>query len=168
VQIESFCQAYSAVRSKQCISQLSDKGVIDSPKNFSFPRMVFTTDKSDISVDFCYQNFDQDFRKIFIYDQLHSQIFLKKAFCNFVEPKISFPPTFKYDKGSISFDSSKKQRCPAWTDRILYSARRNSALEKGASNPATKPPIEVLDYYSVDVRISDHRPVCGIYSLKLK
>jgi hypothetical protein len=39
---------------------------------------------------------------------------------NLFEAPISFHPTYKYDLGTSIFDTSEKQRCPSWTDRILW------------------------------------------------
>lgn len=41
-------------------------------------------------------------------------------FQGFGELPIHFPPTYKYDLGTDNFDSGKKKRDPAWTDRILF------------------------------------------------
>ena len=112
-----------------------------------------------------------------------------------VEGQISFPPTFKYDVGSNRLDSSKKARCPAWTDRILfYSAeeknRRQQRLKKkvgrkggldnskgdaderiaGVRSNSSKMKglhLRLKKYYSVEARSSDHRPVCAEFLLSL-
>ncbi|CAE7615030.1 INPP5E [Symbiodinium natans] len=64
---------------------------------------------------------------------------------DFEEAEINFPPTYKFDKHSDIYDSSKKQRVPSWTDRILW--RRD-------------PHIKSLAYDSVPfLQCSDHRPV---------
>lgn len=44
----------------------------------------------------------------------------------FKEGILRFPPTFKYDRFSESYDTSKKYRIPAWCDRILW--HKNSPL----------------------------------------
>jgi hypothetical protein len=54
------------------------------------------------------------------YDQLTRERVAGRAFPGYSEGTISFPPTFKYDKGSEHFDTSSKARPPAWTDRVLY------------------------------------------------
>lgn len=67
---------------------------------------------------------------------------------------MNFRPTYKYDVGTASYDSSAKSRIPSWTDRILYI-----------------PNTEVLDciaYNSVDeIATSDHRPVYASFVVKL-
>ncbi|XP_052759564.1 inositol polyphosphate 5-phosphatase E isoform X2 [Galleria mellonella] len=56
-------------------------------------------------------------------DQLTAVLEDGAAFRDFREAPITFPPTYKYDPGSQQFDTSSKQRAPAYTDRILYKAR---------------------------------------------
>ncbi|EED86722.1 phosphatidylinositol phosphatase, partial [Thalassiosira pseudonana CCMP1335] len=90
----------------------------------------------------------ESMNKLLRRDQLLQTMASGRAFPNFSEGKISFMPTFKFDKGSPHYDTSHKQRVPAWTDRILF--RSNS--------------IRVLEYNSVPKAMhSDHRPVYGSY-----
>jgi hypothetical protein len=42
------------------------------------------------------------------------------ALSSFMEAPLAFSPTYKYDVGSDVWDSSDKQRAPAWCDRILF------------------------------------------------
>eukprot|EP01060_Flectonema_neradi_P037508 TRINITY_DN7565_c0_g1_i2.p1 TRINITY_DN7565_c0_g1~~TRINITY_DN7565_c0_g1_i2.p1 ORF type:complete len:766 (+),score=145.77 TRINITY_DN7565_c0_g1_i2:75-2372(+) len=53
-------------------------------------------------------------------DQLSQVTLNQQAFCGFTELPLNFPPTYKYDAGEATYDSSAKQRVPSWTDRILY------------------------------------------------
>lgn len=135
------------------------------------------------------------------FDQLNQQRRFGKVLRGFREGSIRFPPTYKYDKEAGQFDSSSKQRAPAWTDRILYYNRalestplglRSGAsvvdrLTAGLATPrsasefaldqaapdschvpgSTKELLELVDYYSVDARTSDHRPVCATFRLNL-
>ena len=117
------------------------------------------------------ENFEKDLRDILRYDQLSLTISMKKAFDDFQEAPISFPPTYKFDKGSSAYDTSSKRRCPAWTDRILYAIHpkyRKSLRIGEAEEALPRPLIEVAEYYSVDVRSSDHRPVCARFSMHIQ
>ena len=49
-----------------------------------------------------------------------------RAFEGFSEGDISFLPTYKYDPGTNTFDTSHKQRIPAYTDRVLFKSRRDN------------------------------------------
>eukprot|EP01039_Chlorochromonas_danica_P000368 gene368-397_t len=95
-------------------------------------------------------------KQLLAYDQLTIERRKGNIFRGFNEVDINFPPTFKYDKQSSTFDSSPKQRVPAYTDRILYATKSSCT-----SLDASKLQIVPKEYYSVDVRSSDHRPVYG-------
>jgi phosphatidylinositol-bisphosphatase len=97
------------------------------------------------------------------------------AFKGFKEAKIHFPPTYKYDVGTQKFDTSSKQRAPAYTDRILYKyklplmgLRRQSALTSGRpSSPQS--PIKCIAYDSVQsITSSDHKPVWALFKNSLR
>jgi hypothetical protein len=83
-------------------------------------------------------------------DQLLQTIASGRAFFNFNEGKITFLPTFKFDKGTSNYDTSHKRRVPAWTDRIVFRSNMVSVLE-----------------YDTDAQAkhSDHRPVFGTFKL---
>nr|XP_022916471.1 72 kDa inositol polyphosphate 5-phosphatase isoform X2 [Onthophagus taurus] len=94
------------------------------------------------------------------HDQLCSVLADGAAFRGFSEAQITFPPTYKYDPGTQNFDTSSKQRTPAYTDRILYKHRHSRRL---SGQPET-PPIECLVYDSVpSIVTSDHKPVWGVF-----
>ena len=102
---------------------------------------------------------------------------------------ITFPPTFKFDKGHkatqtdqcvcalrahrrrnrhprtiLRYDSSSKQRVPAWTDRILFKPTMRSSTTGWAF-----PRVELTSYDSMrDARHSDHRPVVARFELDLR
>ena len=65
------------------------------------------------------------------------------------EGPLAFPPTYKFDKGTSTYDSSEKKRIPAWCDRVLWA----DASAGGVT-------AELLAYESVmEVCESDHKPV---------
>lgn len=81
---------------------------------------------------------------------------------------------FQYDPGTQKFDSSSKQRTPAYTDRILFKARPVANLVSAAIRRASsaqsnigveqKPTLECLIYDSVpSIVTSDHKPVWGVF-----
>ena len=87
------------------------------------------------------------------HDQLIRTMAERRAFPGFAEGKITFAPTFKFDKSTGDYDTSHKQRIPAWTDRILFK------------------PIgtRVLEYASVaSAQHSDHRPVFGTFRVSMR
>ncbi|VUZ46121.1 unnamed protein product, partial [Hymenolepis diminuta] len=71
----------------------------------------------------------KNIKKLLEYDQLGKAMESQLAFLDFREGEITFPPTFKFDKGTKIYDSSKKQRVPSYTDRILYMTHNDFALE---------------------------------------
>lgn len=71
----------------------------------------------------------------------------------FEELPINFAPTYKYDIGTDTYDTSEKKRSPAWCDRILF---------RGGTR------IEQIDYRRHEVRVSDHRPVTGYFQIIVK
>jgi phosphatidylinositol-bisphosphatase len=86
-------------------------------------------------------------------DQLSIERNRGNVFNGFTEGEISFFPTYKFSKNSDIYDDSKKQRIPAWTDRILWSSKDS---------------VELIEYNSMKtVRMSDHRPVYGCFLVKL-
>jgi phosphatidylinositol-bisphosphatase len=86
-------------------------------------------------------------------DQLNQVRARGEAFRGFIEGDITFPPTYKFDNGTDTYDSSKKRRIPSYTDRILWKASDAIAL---------------LQYGSVDaIKTSDHRPVFATFKVKI-
>lgn len=95
-----------------------------------------------------------DLKAVLKQDQLKEQQKLGKIFVNYNEALINFMPTYKYDFDTDDWDSSEKQRAPAWCDRILWS---------------TKEPVKCLAYRShPEIRFSDHKPVSALFSADIK
>lgn len=101
------------------------------------------------------------------YDYLYERDQLKKVrdkgliFIDFEEAPIRFPPTFKFDMGTDTYDTSPKQRKPAWCDRILWMVHEDSF--QGVKLDVTN-----LQYKSIaEYKQSDHKPVIGLFIIKV-
>ena len=64
------------------------------------------------------------------------------------EADITFPPTYKYVKGTDLYNLSK--RVPSWTDRILY--KRGSKITP-------------IFYDRILINFSDHKPIVGLFEI---
>lgn len=64
------------------------------------------------------------------------------AFNSFNEGPLNFAPTYKYNNGSNTYDTSEKMRAPAWTDRILFKGK--NLVQNG--------------YGRNEMTLSDHKP----------
>ncbi|KKA26138.1 hypothetical protein TD95_004885 [Thielaviopsis punctulata] len=71
----------------------------------------------------------------------------------FHESPIEFAPTYKYDVGTDTYDTSEKKRSPAWCDRLLHRGHGR---------------IQQLEYRRHEVQASDHRPVSGRFKFYVK
>jgi hypothetical protein len=81
----------------------------------------------------------------------------------FQEGSISFNPTYKYDDNSEVYDTSKKQRVPSWTDRILFQASKSGGQPGEIRNV-----IEQKYYNRRESKYSDHRPVLAKFTVLTK
>ncbi|XP_078787260.1 synaptojanin-1 isoform X6 [Oryzias latipes] len=116
-------------------------------------------------------------------DQLLEQKNAGAIFRGFIEGKIDFAPTYKYDLFSDDYDTSEKCRTPAWTDRILWKRRKwnfsktaeelnvvgapsTSADNEGDPEFAWSP--GALKYYGrAELKTSDHRPVVAVIDVDI-
>lgn len=98
-----------------------------------------------------------DLQYLLTHDQLLKELKTNRGFRlrSFMEPPITFAPTYKYNRFSDEYDNSEKKRIPAWCDRILYRCR----------DPQR---VEVLHYRRYEVNISDHRPVSAGLAVRVK
>jgi synaptojanin len=85
-------------------------------------------------------------------DQLNLGMLAGQTFRFYNEGQIHFPPTYKFDNGTDQYDTSEKQRIPAWTDRILY---RGQGLK-------------LEDYHSANLVMSDHRPIYATFKVQCR
>ncbi|XP_077336106.1 synaptojanin-1 isoform X6 [Lithobates pipiens] len=162
-------------------------------RKLSFPmgRMLFSHDYVFWCGDFNYRidfpNEDvkelirsQNWDSLIPGDQLIKQKDSGQVFRSFLEGKINFAPTYKYDLFSDDYDTSEKCRTPAWTDRILWRRRKwpfdrsaedldllNSSLQEGRNIPYTWNPGTLLHYGRAELKTSDHRPVVAVVDIDI-
>ncbi|XP_028798166.1 type I inositol polyphosphate 5-phosphatase 4 isoform X1 [Neltuma alba] len=100
----------------------------------------------------------QDWKALQQFDQLRKER-EGGAFEGWKEGDIEFAPTYKYPasncikySGGHPSRSGKKQRTPAWCDRILW-------YGKG---------VKQLQYFRSESKFSDHRPVSALFSTQIE
>ena len=99
-----------------------------------------------------------DWPALLEHDQLKLARRHKSAFEGYEEGEIAFQPTYKFDKGTETYDTSEKQRRPAYTDRVLW---RTGAMHADTTDSDShQVEVHVDEYASaMDIRLSDHKPV---------
>uniref|UniRef100_A0A8C2JZM4 phosphoinositide 5-phosphatase n=1 Tax=Cyprinus carpio TaxID=7962 RepID=A0A8C2JZM4_CYPCA len=103
-------------------------------------------------------------------DQLVEQKNAGQVFRGFIEGKLDFAPTYKYDLFSEDYDTSEKCRTPAWTDRVLWKRRKWNFDKTAPVNEEDQYPWSPgeLKYYSrAELKTSDHRPVVAIIDVDI-
>uniref|UniRef100_A0AAR2IXE1 Synaptojanin-1 n=1 Tax=Pygocentrus nattereri TaxID=42514 RepID=A0AAR2IXE1_PYGNA len=113
-------------------------------------------------------------------DQLVEQKNAGMVFRGFIEGKLDFAPTYKYDLFSDDYDTSEKCRTPAWTDRVLWKRRKwnfDRTAEEMELNVVGLPvseddqhpwsPGELKYYGRAELKTSDHRPVVAVIDVDI-
>lgn len=96
----------------------------------------------------------KQFSRLMRYDQLTQEMERSHVFVGWEEAAtIDFEPTYKYDPGTLNFDTSEKKRVPSYCDRIMYRGRK--AVH-----------IKTLSYDKYDLLISDHLPVSALFEIR--
>ncbi|CAD5206506.1 unnamed protein product [Bursaphelenchus okinawaensis] len=98
-----------------------------------------------------------NFIGLFHHDQLKEQQRVKTAFNAFHEETPSFRPTYKFDVGTSTWDTSEKRRVPAWCDRVLYWTKDKTVKLKQVTYESREA-----------VVFSDHKPVCSNFQAEIK
>ncbi|XP_051871302.1 synaptojanin-1 isoform X7 [Pristis pectinata] len=113
-------------------------------------------------------------------DQLINQKNAGHIFREFLEGRINFAPTYKYDLFSDDYDTSEKCRTPAWTDRVLWKRRKwpvdksaedldllNSSIQDEPKLTNSWSPGTLVYYGRAELKTSDHRPVVAIIDIDI-
>ncbi|XP_075219614.1 synaptojanin-1-like [Lycorma delicatula] len=104
------------------------------------------------------------FDEILRHDQLKIQQKAGNVFKNYMEGDINFAPTYKYDLFSDDYDTSEKNRTPAWTDRVLWKRRKQMP---DSDLPANWNPGSLVHYGRAELKQSDHRPVIAVIDIDI-
>ncbi|NWI98774.1 SYNJ1 protein, partial [Crypturellus undulatus] len=189
----SLCFVCSHFAAGQSQVKERNEDFIEIARKLSFPmgRMLFSHDYIFWCGDFNYridipneevkelirqQNWDS----LIAGDQLINQKNSGQIFRGFLEGKINFAPTYKYDLFSDDYDTSEKCRTPAWTDRILWRRRKwpfdrsaedldllNASFQSDSNVPYTWNPGTLLHYGRAELKTSDHRPVVAVIDIDI-
>ncbi|XP_042686715.1 phosphatidylinositol polyphosphate 5-phosphatase type IV isoform X1 [Centrocercus urophasianus] len=124
---------------------------------FWFGDFNFRLNKDRETVDsILSQNPETGVSKLLAYDQLTSEMGRGSIFKGFQEADIHFRPSYKFDIGKDSYDTTSKQRTPSYTDRVVFRSRYRDD-------------IQAVKYSSCPViKTSDHRPVFALFRVKVR
>ncbi|XP_076405292.1 synaptojanin-1 isoform X11 [Peromyscus maniculatus bairdii] len=184
------CSHFAAGQS-QVKERNEDFGEIARKLSFPMGRMLFSHDYVFWCGDFNYridlpneevkelirqQNWDS----LIAGDQLINQKNAGQIFRGFLEGKVTFAPTYKYDLFSEDYDTSEKCRTPAWTDRVLWRRRKwpfdrsaedldllNASFQDESKILYTWTPGTLLHYGRAELKTSDHRPVVALIDIDI-
>uniref|UniRef100_A0A8C0GPS2 Synaptojanin-1 n=1 Tax=Chelonoidis abingdonii TaxID=106734 RepID=A0A8C0GPS2_CHEAB len=189
----SLCFVCSHFAAGQSQVKERNEDYIEIARKLSFPmgRLLFSHDYIFWCGDFNYridlpneevkelirqQNWDS----LIAGDQLVNQKNAGQIFRGFLEGKITFAPTYKYDLFSDDYDTSEKCRTPAWTDRILWRRRKwpfdrsaedldllNASFQDESNILYTWNPGTLLHYGRAELKTSDHRPVVALIDIDI-
>ncbi|XP_021111835.1 synaptojanin-1 isoform X14 [Heterocephalus glaber] len=189
----SLCFVCSHFAAGQSQVKERNEDFIEIARKLSFPmgRLLFSHDYVFWCGDFNYridlpneevkelirqQNWDS----LIAGDQLINQKNAGQIFRGFLEGKVTFAPTYKYDLFSDDYDTSEKCRTPAWTDRVLWRRRKwpfdrsaedldllNASFQDESKILYTWTPGTLLHYGRAELKTSDHRPVVALIDIDI-
>ncbi|XP_039470687.1 phosphatidylinositol 4,5-bisphosphate 5-phosphatase A, partial [Oreochromis aureus] len=172
--LEQRMEDFESILQQQQFEGGAATGVLDHDVVFWFGDLNFRIEDYDIHVVKCAIDSNK-LPLLWERDQLNMAKNTESILEGFMEGQLKFPPTYKFDVGTHTYDTSAKKRKPAWTDRILWRLRRtgspvpthNAALQRGLTSwlgGATK--VTQHAYRShMGFTISDHKPVSALFSL---
>uniref|UniRef100_A0A3P9QBY7 Inositol polyphosphate-5-phosphatase J n=1 Tax=Poecilia reticulata TaxID=8081 RepID=A0A3P9QBY7_POERE len=147
-------------------------GVLDHDLVFWFGDLNFRIEKMDIqAVKSAIEN--NKYSMLWEKDQLNMTKDSETVLEGFQEGPLKFPPTYKFDVGTNTYDTSGKKRTPAWTDRILWRLRVTAPaaqkVAKRVSASGLTNGIKVTQHFyrsHMEYLVSDHKPVSSIFTLE--
>ncbi|XP_041643613.1 phosphatidylinositol 4,5-bisphosphate 5-phosphatase A [Cheilinus undulatus] len=164
---------FESILQQQQFEGQAATGVLDHDVVFWFGDLNFRID--DLEMQVVKSAIDNNkYTMLWEKDQLNMAKDSETVLEGFQEGPLKFPPTYKFDVGTNTYDTSGKKRKPAWTDRILWRLRATapaaalSAGKRGSMSGLTSG-IKVTQHYYrsyMEYIVSDHKPVSSIFTLQ--
>lgn len=161
---------FESILQQQQFEGQAATGVLDHDVVFWFGDLNFRIDELEMQV--VKSAIDNNkFSILWEKDQLNMAKDSETVLEGFQEGPLKFPPTYKFDVGTNTYDTSGKKRKPAWTDRILWRLRATApagAGKRGSISGLTSgTKVTQHSYRShMEFMISDHKPVSSIFTLQ--
>ncbi|XP_013872784.1 phosphatidylinositol 4,5-bisphosphate 5-phosphatase A isoform X2 [Austrofundulus limnaeus] len=169
---EQRMEDFEAILQQQQFEGQAAIGVLDHDLVFWFGDLNFRIDDLDVQV----VKSAIDNNKLSVLwekDQLNMVKDSEMVLEGFQEGPLKFPPTYKFDVGTNTYDTSGKKRKPAWTDRILWRRRATVPAAQGVgkrgsvSGLTSGIKVTQHNYRSyMEYTVSDHKPVSSIFTLQ--
>ncbi|XP_040011195.1 phosphatidylinositol 4,5-bisphosphate 5-phosphatase A [Xiphias gladius] len=171
---EQRMEDFESILQQQQFEGQAATGVLDHDVVFWFGDLNFRIDDLDMQV--VKSAIDNNkFSMLWEKDQLNMAKDSETVLEGFQEGPLKFPPTYKFDVGTNTYDTSGKKRKPAWTDRILWRLRATapagaalSAGKRGSISGLTSGTKVMQHCYRshMEYTVSDHKPVSSIFTLQ--
>uniref|UniRef100_A0A665W5H8 Phosphatidylinositol 4,5-bisphosphate 5-phosphatase A n=1 Tax=Echeneis naucrates TaxID=173247 RepID=A0A665W5H8_ECHNA len=171
---EQRMEDFECILQQQQFEGQAATGVLDHDVVFWFGDLNFRIDDLDMQV--VKSAIDNNkFPMLWEKDQLNMAKDSETVLEGFQEGPLKFAPTYKFDVGTNTYDTSGKKRKPAWTDRILWHLRATapagaalSAGKRGSISGLTSGTKVTQHCYRshMEYTVSDHKPVSSIFTLQ--
>lgn len=162
---------FESILQQQQFEGQAATGVLDHDVVFWFGDLNFRID--DLEMQVVKSAIDNiKYSALWEKDQLNMAKDSETVLEGFQEGPLKFPPTYKFDVGTDTYDTSGKKRKPAWTDRILWRLRAtapiNAAGKRGSLSGLTSGTKVTQHCYRshMEFTVSDHKPVSAIFTLQ--
>lgn len=161
---------FESILQQQQFEGQAATGVLDHDVVFWFGDLNFRID--DLEMQVVKSAIDNNkFSMLWEKDQLNMAKDSETVLEGFQEGPLKFSPTYKFDVGTNTYDTSGKKRKPAWTDRILWRLRATApagAGKRGSISGLTSgAKVTQHNYRShMEFTVSDHKPVSSIFTLQ--
>lgn len=151
---------YSAIlnKHKTSTSTCQDRYSLKEDYQFMFGDLNFRIE--GLPIDYVKELIEKkEYDRLLEFDQLKKCMDKKECFLDVHEKTITFPPTYKFDPNTNTYDTSTKKRVPSWCDRILY---------KTEDKESKFIHCEQLSYNHIpEFDQSDHKPVYSLFQVKV-